>query len=204
MAKKTASVETPSIELTARTQNLIDAIRKPFGSFVSAFAALEEKRSDLAPKFMKAYRAWASEADAGFTDFVRFLTPELADADTKTIRASRAWQSADYLKRLDDKQRRAKERSARGEVDPASVDRPATAAQAFPRVLASFVSMIPEDARMRFWETLGAEMHWDSQQIAKIQTSIKDAVPAVIVKAKIDRVRLSQPEHVAPQIAAAA
>lgn len=198
---KTANANTSTeveIELTAKTQGLIDAIKTPFKSYSAAFAALEEKRADLAPKFMKAARAWMAEMNAGFTDFVRYLSPELTDADTKTIRASRAWMAADYLKRLDDKNRRAKDAKARGESMPDLADRPASPATALPRILASFVRIIPDDVQVRVWDAIKAELNWSDQQVSKLQDQIKQVTPAVIIggiKAG-QRVRVSQPEHV--------
>ena len=63
------------------------------------FTAMAVSREELAPKFMKAFGLWQAETGSTFVEFVRFLVPEIGNTRAE-YRNHRAYQAADYLRRL--------------------------------------------------------------------------------------------------------
>lgn len=173
----TATASNPA-ELSAKTKKAIDQIKGAFKQFVTAFAALGEKRADLSPKFMKAFGLWQAETAGTFVDFVRFLVPEIG-TKREEYRQHRAYQAADYLRRLAQQANRGEQRRRTPEERATA---PVTAMDAMARLLASFIPIIPEQEQAKIWESLHEVLHWSDRQVLRMQTLIDEAQPLVVAK----------------------
>ena len=101
----TTATETAQV-MSAATRKLVDGVRDQFKGFVDGMNILLARRAELAPKFMKAARAYMAEMNANFIDFVRELDPTVPET-AKEYRNNPVYNAAVYLKRLTDAQQRA-------------------------------------------------------------------------------------------------
>lgn len=172
----TPRTETAQIELSAKVRRLVDGIRGPFKSFVADFATLTATRSELAPTFMKACGAFQAETGQTFVDFVRVLDSTVGPARAD-YRTHRAYQSADYLRRLVAQSSRPK---VANEGQRAAA--PATPLDGMARLLASMLPLLGADQITRLWETVGSGLHWSERQIAGLQHRVESAEALVNVR----------------------
>lgn len=185
------SVAETTPDLSAKVANAIDEVRKPFLSYVKHFAALATRREELAPKFIKAAGLWQAEQGGTFVDFVRYLVPEIGKARAE-YRQHRAYQAADYLRRL--VSGAATNRRGRTAAERATAPAPPTDVMA--RVIASMMALIPEGQQGRFWEALSTEAHWTDRQVQRIQTQVEHVDPLVEIRGRtLETLRLTIPAH---------
>lgn len=170
--------ETAPIELSVKVRKLVDSIRSPFRSFTLSYAELTATRADLAPAFMKAFGAFQTETGHGFTDFVRFLDPSVGPTRAD-YRAHKAYQAADYLRRLVAQQARPKAATISGARSTTS---PATPLDGMARLIASLLPLIGADQVPRLWEAVTAELHWTERQSNALQHRVEQSTPLVAVK----------------------
>ena len=168
--------ETPApVELSAAARRSIEKVRTTFKAFTDGFTLLAGKREELAPKFMKAFATYREAAgpESTFIDFVRFLEPSVpVDRSGRDgYKAHKAYQAADYLRRLDASLRQAQEPKAAREHAPT---RPLDAVA---RLLGSLMPMIPEAERAKVWEALRSELHWSENVVRKVQKTVEDVLP---------------------------
>lgn len=171
-AETTETAAAPVV-LSAAAKRTIEKVRTNFRAFTDGFSLLAGKREELAPKFMKAYEVYRSEAgpEATFVDFVRLLAPEVP-ADRDGYKAHRSYQAADYLRRLDASQRAAQQEKPEGPEHA-----PTRPLDAVARLLGSIMPMLPEDQRAKVWEALRSELHWSDRIVSKVQKAVEDVLP---------------------------
>lgn len=156
--------------LKPRTEKLIDGIRAPFRAHVAEFRRMDAKAAELAPPFMRAFAAYqADTGGASFISFVRTLDPSVP-ADRDGYRSNDTYRAADYLRRL--------VAPETGEVveDP---NRPAGMSEAFVRLLAAIVALIPGNQVERLWGIIGEELHWSERRVANLRTEVDEAQPLI-------------------------
>lgn len=153
----------PSVtdELSKKVIHLIDEIRKPFAAFVNDFAAMTESRAELAPKFMKAFAAYAQETGKSFVAFVRVIDPSVPE-DRDGYRGHSTYQAATYLKRLVDQQGAQREASK----VPAS-ERPATPLVALARFVTTVLPLV--DPTGALWNAFIKEMKWTDEYAERVK-----------------------------------
>jgi hypothetical protein len=183
-----ATVAETTPDLSAKVSKAIDAIKKPFASYVKDFTSLAARREELAPQFMKAFGMWQAETAGTFVDFVRHLVPEIP-ATRAEYRSHRAYQAADYLRRLvGNAQRRPRTMAERQEA-------PAPPTDALSRILASFMPLLPDNQKAHLWEALESQLHWTPRQIQRVQTQVEHVDPLVEIRGRtIENLRVSIPE----------
>lgn len=185
-------------DLSAKVTKAVDAIKKPFVSFVKDFTSLAMRREELAPQFMKAFGMWQAETGSTFVEFVRFLVPEIP-ATRAEYRNHRAYQAADYLRRLTGNAARRPMTQSERQAAPA----PPTDALA--RILASFMQVIPDNQKGHLWEALESQLHWTPRQVQRIQTQTEHVDPLVEIKGRtLENLRLTIPEQTEAEQRAAA
>lgn len=190
MAKTIAeSVAETTPDLTAKVRKAVDAIKKPFTTYVKDFAALAASRETLAPMFMKACGLWQAETAGTFVDFVRFLVPEIP-ATRAEYRSHRAFQAADYLRRLQGNAARRPRTTAERATAPA----PPT--DAISRLLAALVPIIPDSQQANLWNALKTELHWTDRQVQRIQTQVEHVDPLFEIRGRsLDTFKVTIPAH---------
>lgn len=167
-------------ELTARVKKQVDAVKKPFLQFSKNFAALAESREELAPKFMKAFGSWQAVTGGTFVDFVRYLVPEVG-ATRQEYRSHRAYQAAEYLRRLvatqQQRQRNVgQDTEARGAAAVTPID-------AVARLIKAMMPLVMEDQHQRFWEAMYTQLHWTDRQVHRVQNLVAEVNPLVVARA---------------------
>lgn len=175
--------------LKARTSRLIENIRAPFKTHVTMFGHMDEKAADLAPDFMKAFRAWEAETEGSFVTFVRLFDdtipanrdPDPKDRGNQGYKNHRAYRAADYLRRLVPGEEAEREKPDR--------DAPLPVSEAFVRLLAAIVALIPGNQVEKLWEIIGSELHWSEGKVTTLRTQVEEVEP--LVEAKTDRGHLS-------------
>jgi hypothetical protein len=176
--------EVAEVELSKRVLNAIDAIKRPFEAYISGFQALELKRRDLAPKFIKTFGLWQSETGKGFVDFVRYLHPDIGGRDT--YRNHPVYQAADYLRRLANQQaRRADAANAAANGEQETEPAPVPATDALTRMVATVMSFIKDEAKQdRFFELMATELHWDEKRIQRMREAVTNVDPIAEIRAR--------------------
>ena len=157
---------TTTVDLSTKTSSLIEGIRRPFLSFSKDFAGLVHSKAELAPKFMKAFRAWEKETDGTFVAFIRVLDPSVGE-DRDDYRAHKTYQAADYLRRLD----------SRPEPEERTGTSPATHLLGLTRVVATILDLVAEDQQPRLWAALEKELHWTDTQIDRLKAKVGETEP---------------------------
>lgn len=183
-------------ELSAKVQKAVDEIKSQFTGFVRSFEALEAKRGDLAPKFMKAANMWQAETGGTFIDFVRFLVPEVGET-VKEYKAHRAYQAADYLRR-----KAAGPRNLGGDVTQGAGGNagPGTTQETpmvvLERLLASLLPSIPEKAQEQIYAALKESSNWTDNRIETLRTRVDEVDPLVEIKGRsLDRITFKAVIH---------
>lgn len=174
----TQQIEPVAVRLSAKVRNAVDAIREPFGTFVAEYSALAVRREELAPRFMKSFGLWQAETGATFVDFVRVLVPDLGTS-RKEYRAHRAYQAADYLRRLAAAVTRAPLSASEAAAEVQARTRPAKPSEGLARVLASMLALLDPAAQAIVWIAVHDGLHWGDRQVADLQTAVQDAQPLV-------------------------
>lgn len=154
-------------QITSKTRGLIDGIREDFRAYVDDFTQLTVSRETLAPRFMKAFAAWAQETGGPFVAFCRVLEPAIPE-DREGYRAHPAYQAADYLRRLTAAQTGGRERDQIPEGE-----RPIPVYRAFAMFLATVLPAI--DPNGTLWGAFVKEMHWSEDQANRIRVTATKA-----------------------------
>lgn len=154
-----------TLAVTAKTRHLIDAIREDFTAFADGFASITSSRAELAPRFMKAFAAWAQETGSTFAAFVRVLDKDVPE-DRDGYRAHPSYQAADYLRRLGAGQGR--------EVVPED-ERPMTAYQALAYLVATVMPVV--DPTGSIWSAFVREMRWTPEQAERVKVAAAKVGP---------------------------
>lgn len=163
--------------LSAKMRTMIDSVREPFTTFVDDFSALmQTSRAELAPRVMRVFAAYKAETDGTFVDFVRLLDASIP-ADRQKYRAHRAYQAADYLRRLVTQAPRALARK-RG-------PRPATPLVALARLIATVLPAV--DPTGQVWAAFVKEMHWSAEQAKRLQKLAQSQGAVVLPKQTVLR-----------------
>lgn len=199
-ARGAAATPTVAQHLSAKLQKMVDAIRKPFNSYLKEFTIMQASREELAPKFMQTARAWQAEQNKDFVAFVRYLVPEIGTG--REYRSHRAYQAADYLRRLDNQVRARAEGGGRRVAGRRGLGRAgaATAADALARVLKSFLPIIPEAQQRHLWEAMQAQLGWTERQVSRLDTQVETVEPIVDIRGRqLDNLRLTV--HVPAEVA---
>ena len=167
--REPADVETAPVELSAKVKRAIETLRAPFKAFTADLAALTVSRAQLAPAFMKAFETFKTETELGLADFTRQFDPTVP-ADRDGYRQHKAYQAADYLRRI-------VAQSAR----PQRADRPqaATPLDGMARLIASMLPLLSADQVPRLWESVERELHWSDRQVSALQHRV-DAAEALV------------------------
>lgn len=168
MKTPTTTAVPTAAPLSRKVKTLIDGIRQPFASFTGDLAGLTTKRSELAPKFMKAYNAWAAETSGNFPAFCRLLDPTIGP-NRADYRTHRAFQAADYLRRLVARMNRPER--------PAGVQRPATPMDAVARLLKTITPLIGADEIGKLRDAIRKELHWSERQVSRLSAKADTAEP---------------------------
>ena len=202
MAKTSSVRNAPTVaestpDLSAKVTKAVDLIKRPFIQFVKDFQALAQSREELAPKFMKAFGMWQAETAGTFVDFVRLLAPDVGKTRNE-YRNHRAYQSADYLRRLVGNARRQPLTQAERAAAPASPT------DSLARVMASLLTIIPEDQHERVWKAMTDSLHYTDRQVTRLQTQVEHVDPLVRIQGQVQRLRLSFPTATEEQHEAAA
>lgn len=155
--------------LSAKVAKLVAGITPDFKAFTEQFGNTLESRAELAPKFMRAARAWQEETKGEFVAFVRLIDPSLP-VERKAYRAHAAYAAADYLRRL---VKRAEAPGSSQANDPSQ--RAATPLEALSRVCAAILPLFGGNDLL--WQALAAELHWSEAQVKRLQTLAKEAEP---------------------------
>lgn len=172
-----AGVDDEPIVLKVRTQRIIDALRADFKPFIVAFGHFTEKRAQLAPRFMKAYDTWKEETQGTFVGFVRLLDPSVP-ADRDGYRAHRTYQAAENLRSLVQSDTEDERSTANDK------DRPLGMSDAFVRLLAVIVALIPGNQVEKLWTLIGEELHWSPGKVTNLRASVEEVEPLVDAKAE--------------------
>lgn len=167
-------------KLTAKVVRALDGIRDTFIAFVKDYTAILVRREDLAPKFMKASNMWIAETGGSFVDFVRVLDSTVP-VDRDGYRAHRAYQAADYLRRLVQQGARTVETPVEKAARIASA--PVNTRHAMARLLASFLPFIDPAALDAVWKAAETQLHWTEGQIDGMKELVKTEAPLVKVRA---------------------
>lgn len=180
MAKKPKKPVAVTAGLSEKVQTAIDSVQSQFVNFVQDFTSLNESREDLAPKFMKAFGAWQSETGGSFVAFVRLLVPDVPE-DREGYRAHRAYQAADYLRRLT----AAGSRKQETPVDRAAriASRPVSPQRAMARMVAAVLPLLAPETLDKLWQAMQAELRWSEQQVANLQQTTSEETPLVQLRA---------------------
>ena len=198
MAKTKVTEAEEPIEVSAKLEKIIDGIKQPFVRFVKGFAELEQKRTDLAPKFMKAANTFMAETGGSFVDFVRYIVPGVGPSVAE-YKIHPAYNAAQYLKRK-------AEQIARAEREPETPQQraervatsPATANTALARVVATLLELIPADQVDQFKAAMRSELHWAERKVERVMADAEERVdPLVAIKVpkgtEIPALKLSVP-----------
>jgi hypothetical protein len=160
--------------MSRSVKRLVDAIRQPFLSFSGDLSGLTVRRGELAPKFMKAYNAWAGETSGSFPVFCQVLDPSIGPT-REEYRAHKSFQAADYLRRLVNQQNRP--------ARDANAARPSTPMDAVARLLKTITPLIGADEITKLHEALKRELHWSDRQVTQLNTRVETVEPLAQLRA---------------------
>lgn len=154
---------TPTIVVSRRLASTLETLRADFQGFVGAFGQLAQRKADLAPAFVRAYRQFHHETGRTFVAFVKELDPTLPAGDKDAYLRHRSYQAALYLKRLvDAPHTQAKHRKTRGPFD----------------VLASAVrGLLPYLAprEEEYWASLARVSGWRERDVQRLRHRVAQA-----------------------------
>lgn len=169
-------------EISGRLRKQINDLRKPFSLYQSGFSAMNEKREDLAPRFMAAYHQFAKENGGSFPDFVRELDPTVpveSRGPNGYLKHS-AFMAATYLRRLKGRRDKGKNRA-----QPA---RNNTEIQG--RLIATCLQTLKPSEVPAFWEGFEKAFHLSKRQITTLQTYVEGMKPLFTLHVKPQAFRL--------------
>lgn len=149
-----------AVAVSAKTRALIEGIRDEFDAYSGGFVQFQHDTNALAPKFMKAFIAWAGETAGTFIAFVRVLDATVPE-DRDSYRANGTYQAADYLRR------RAAELSREPAEEVAEEDRPVPVYRALAYLVATVMPVV--DPTGAIWSAFVREMHWTDEQSSRIK-----------------------------------
>lgn len=150
---------TPSRTL-ART---IAELRPAFLGFTTQ---LFERKSELAPAFLKAFSMWERETGRGLAAFVRELDPDMP-AERDAYANHRSFQAAWYLVRT---ARKPAEKAGRRTVTPF-------------QMLASFIKSVqPLLDDSRIWHEVARASRWNTRDLERLKMAVAKAKPMPLLK----------------------
>lgn len=157
-------------DISAPLRRQIDSLRKPFTSFSQHFAVTTASRAELAPRFMKTYGVYLTQTGGTFVAFVRLLDPTVP-AERDAYRAHKAYQAAEYLRRL--VSRREPGTSA------SSTSRGPSALLNFARVVKSMLPIVRGDETI--WRALETECGFTARQITRLRSAVASTAPLLAI-----------------------
>lgn len=158
------------VTLKPRTIRLIDGIRAPFRAHLSEFVRMHSKAEDLAPEFMRAFIAYQADTGSTFVNFVRYLDPDVPSGPGQPYKSHSTYMAADYLRRL--------VAAPQGETVE-NPDAPAGMSEAFVRLLAAVIALIPGNQVERLWTIIETELKWTTGRVTKLRAQVEEAEPLV-------------------------
>lgn len=156
-SKKATTTTTEGSTLTTKVSKLLAELETPFMAFAEGFAHLSTARSELAPQFMQACRAWQRETHGTFVAFVR-LFDATVPLHRAGYRAHTTYQSADYLRRLRNKRR--------GQSVPIE-QRSVSPLVALARLVATVMPVV--DPTGTIWAAFVKAMNWSDEQAERLK-----------------------------------
>lgn len=157
--------------LTAKTLHMVEDVRQPFAELSTLQGGLAVKSKTLAPRFMRAYNAWAAETGGTFVGFVVLLDPAVP-ADRAGYRGNASYQAAEYLRRL--VAAKAKPEATTG-ADAAS--KPASMVEALAAVLATVAPSVDMQA---LWTAFETKLHWSTAAVKRLQQRVGESPPSLL------------------------
>lgn len=190
----TAEVEEAPPPLSKRVARRIEDVRAPFRTHVTAFGHMDEKAQDIAPDYMAAFAAWRAETEGNFVTFVRLFDdtvpanrdPDPADKNNQGYKNHRTYRAADYLRRL-------APLVEEGEEGREEREGPTSVSDAFVRLLAAIVALIPGNQVEKLWEVIGKELHWSERRVTTLRESVQDVEPLVEAHVEQRQVVVEEP-----------
>jgi hypothetical protein len=167
-AVKAPEVETV-VKLSASTTKAIDGIRGQFDAYLVDFTGFAKSRTELAPRFMRAFGMWQAETGGTFISFVRLLHPEIP-ADREGYRNHAIYQAATYLQRV-----------VVGTTAGHEASVEASPNEAFARLVAAFLPMVSPSAIETFWQALHETLKWSEAHVERVKVKVEAAEPLVTV-----------------------
>jgi hypothetical protein len=176
-------------DLSAKVKNAMDAIKQPFMSFAKGLSAINQKRGELAPRFMKAFGFWQAETGGTFVQFVRAIDPSIGEKRDE-YRNHPTYQAADYLRRLQGAAGRTQTNDGQEQVQQTSPT------DALARFMATLLNMIPEGRHAVIKTAMEQELHWDTRRIENLFKTATNVVPIFEVRGRtLDNLTVRLPEH---------
>lgn len=154
---KKATTTTEGNALTVKVSKLLAELEPPFLAFAEGFAHLSTARSELAPQFMQACRAWQRETHGTFVAFVR-LFDSTVPLHRAGYRAHTTYAAADYLRRLRNKRR--------GQSVPIE-QRSVSPLVALARLVATVMPVV--DPTGTIWAAFVKAMNWSDEQAERLK-----------------------------------
>lgn len=149
-----------AVAASAKTRTLIDGIRDEFAAYSGGFVQLQHDTDALAPRFMRAFAAWATDTGSTFVAFVRLFDPAIPE-DRDGYRAHGTYQAADYLRR------RAADLSREPAADIPEDKRPVPVYQALAYLVATVMPVV--DPTGSIWSAFVREMRWTEEQSQRVK-----------------------------------
>jgi hypothetical protein len=170
--------------ISKKTKKGIDALKKPFMAFSTAFGALAISRAELAPKFMKVYGAYLQETGGSYVDFVRMVDPSVP-ADRAAYREHKSYKAAEYLRRL----------VARRDVKGNRQKPVRSNLAAMARLIATIQPLVADVEA--FWKGLSAEFGLTARQTGRLRQVVGASQP--LLKINVARPSPVRVIHVTPE-----
>lgn len=177
------NITTRLVEPSAKTRHMIDAIKEQFTAFVGEFASMWESRQELAPKFVKAFKAYKEDTGLKLISFVRELDPTVPthrdDDDTgEGYKNHPSYVAATNLNRLANAEPK--------KAIPAN-KRPVTPWVALARLVATVLPLVDTDGSI--WDAFVKECHWDEAQAKRLQALANREQPIPLAPQKVGAIR---------------
>lgn len=152
----------PTAGVGAVLARQMEQIRAQFNQFRDGFAAITERRAELAPRFMRVYGAWVTATGGNFVAFVRVIDPTVP-ADRDAYRNHASYQAAVYLQRLAGGTRRAAVRPVRSNLT------------ALARTLATIRQVVRDEDTL--WRAIETELGFTQRQMTKLRAVVAATQP---------------------------
>lgn len=157
--KPTTTDDSKTSTPNPRIATMVRKLQPMFMAFAEGLTHLTTARSDLAPKFMKTFEAWAKETGGTFVEFVQQLDDKVP-SDREGYKAHTSYMAADYLRRLQARLRQPREPVPEGE-------RPVTPLVALAKIVATVLPAV--DPTGTIWAAFIAELHWSPEQAERLK-----------------------------------